>query len=108
MGHAHRCPWRPTAHALRRLLEEHANRRQVHRRRHDVLVICALAIRPSRQTTPLDERPADALRGAAFDLALARTRQGSPPDFLKRNEVVELDLAGGQVDRDLGDVDRQP
>jgi hypothetical protein len=52
------------------------------------------------------ERVADGLGHAAFDLAGRQHRVNHAADFLQRDEIIDLRLAGDGVHRHLGHIDR--
>ena len=82
-----------------------ADRRQVHRGRHDVVGHLRVGHSPLAPRDIFVERPADPLRDTAFDLSAGEDRVDDLAHFLNGDEVVDARLPCGSVDRHFGDVD---
>ena len=80
-------------------------RRQVHRRRHDVVGHLRRCHPPVPPHDLLVERPADRLRHAAFDLSGRQDRVDHPPDLLHARRNRPRASRTSSVHRDFGDVD---
>ena len=91
---------------VRPLLEEHPDRRQVHRRRHDVVRHLRVGHPPVTPHDVFVQGIANGLRHAAFDLAGREDRMNHGAHFLHGDEIINMCLERGQVHAHFGDVDR--
>src|SRR3984893_12411692 len=88
------------------LFEEHSNRGQVARSRHDVvghLAVLHASILPNHFFT---EAESDRLGNTADDLALRQNWMQNLTNFLEGHEVVHRYAIRRQINRDLRDVNR--
>ena len=88
----------------RRLDEDRRDARRIERGRDDVRREAVVEVAAVAQLDLLDRGVADGLQRAALDLALGEDRVDDPADVVGGHDVADVDLAGVEIDLDLGDA----
>ena len=88
----------------RRLDEDRRDARRIERGRDDVRRESIVEVAAVAQLDLLDRGVADGLQRAALDLALGEDRVDDPADVVGGDDVADMDLAGVEIDLDVGDA----
>ena len=89
---------------VRQFLEENANRRDVHRSRHDVIGDLAVHHAAFLPDHIFAERKTDALRDSAFDLSRRQNWIDDLADFLNGDKVFDANFGRARVHGNLRDI----